>query len=58
MQDPNDAEFAGMPRGAIINVAVEYVLPVAEIGPKLVDLVLVAPAARGCGIALDTHRGG
>ena len=39
VQDPNDAEFPSMPQAAIDNVGVDYVLPVAQIGPKLTDLV-------------------
>lgn len=44
VQDPDEALFAGMPRSAIENVNVDYVLPVAEIAPLLVDLAQqVAP---------------
>lgn len=39
VQDPDEAEFDGMPRSAIENVQVDYVLPVAEIAPLLVSLV-------------------
>jgi two-component system chemotaxis response regulator CheB len=39
VQDPNEAEFDGMPRSAIENVQVDYVLSVAEIAPLLVNLV-------------------
>jgi len=44
VQDPDEALFAGMPRSAIENLNVDYVLPVAEIAPLLVDLAQqVAP---------------
>ena len=42
-QDPDSAEFAGMPRAAIATGGVDYVLPLEEIGPALVELVV-----RGC----------
>ncbi|MFB2937039.1 chemotaxis protein CheB [Aerosakkonemataceae cyanobacterium BLCC-F154] len=38
VQDPEEALYDGMPRSAIENVAVDYVLPIAEISKKLVDL--------------------
>jgi chemotaxis response regulator CheB len=44
VQDPADAPFPGMPQSAIDSVAVDYVLPVAQIGPALSDLVC-APSA-------------
>jgi len=39
VQDPNDADFPEMPKTAIDNVAIDYVLPVAQIGEKLTELV-------------------
>jgi chemotaxis response regulator CheB len=39
VQDPDDADFPDMPRAAIDNVAIDFVLPVAQIGPKLTGLV-------------------
>jgi two-component system chemotaxis response regulator CheB len=36
-QDPEEAMFNGMPTSAIANVAVDYVLPVAEIASVLVE---------------------
>ncbi|MFE1748643.1 chemotaxis protein CheB [Coleofasciculus sp. H7-2] len=38
VQDPNDALFAGMPRSAIENVEVDYILPLSAIAPTLVSL--------------------
>ncbi len=37
-QTPADAEFDGMPRAAIATQAIDWVLPVAEIPQKLIDL--------------------
>jgi chemotaxis response regulator CheB len=48
VQDPIDAKWPGMPQGAVDNVAVDFVLPVAQIAPKLIELVVrqpVEPAA-------------
>jgi len=39
VQDPVDAVASGMPQSAIANVAVDYVLPLAQIAPLLVRLV-------------------
>jgi chemotaxis response regulator CheB len=39
VQEPSDAEFPGMPRNAIENVGVDYVLPTGSIGDKLIELV-------------------
>jgi two-component system chemotaxis response regulator CheB len=39
VQDPDDAYFSSMPRNAIENVEVNYILPVSEIPPVLVELV-------------------
>ena len=38
VQDPTDALFAGMPRSAIENVEVDYILPLSAIAPTLVSL--------------------
>jgi len=38
VQDPDEAEFAGMPRAAIDSAAVDFVLPVAEMPGKLAAL--------------------
>jgi chemotaxis response regulator CheB len=39
VQDPNDAKFPEMPKAAISDVAIDYVLPIAQIGSKLTELV-------------------
>jgi two-component system CheB/CheR fusion protein len=39
VQDPNEAEYASMPRSAISTGVVDFVLPVRELVPRLVDLV-------------------
>ena len=38
VQDPNDAAYPDMPRSAIANVAVDYIVPLATIGSKIVNL--------------------
>jgi two-component system, chemotaxis family, protein-glutamate methylesterase/glutaminase len=38
VQDPNDAVAPSMPESAIESTAVDFILPVSEIGPKLVSL--------------------
>jgi two-component system, chemotaxis family, protein-glutamate methylesterase/glutaminase len=38
VQSPNDAEHDQMPESAVKNVKVDYVLPLKEIGPRLVSL--------------------
>jgi len=38
VQDPEEALYSGMPRSAIENVEVDYILPIAEIAPVLVQL--------------------
>jgi two-component system chemotaxis response regulator CheB len=38
VQDPDDALYPGMPRSAIQRIAIDYVLPSAEIGPLLTRL--------------------
>ena len=39
VQDPKEAEFGSMPLRAIRAVSVDFVLPAAEIGQKLLELV-------------------
>jgi two-component system chemotaxis response regulator CheB len=39
VQDPRDAEFPSMPESALRNVAVDYVVPLAQMGPLLQELV-------------------
>src|SRR5579884_685598 len=43
VQDPADALFPEMPRSAIEHVAVDYVVPLAEVAPILIDLVRTPP---------------
>jgi two-component system chemotaxis response regulator CheB len=38
VQDPNDAVYGDMPRNALKHVAVDYCVPIVEIGPLLVRL--------------------
>lgn len=38
VQDPEEADYPGMPRSAIASVAVDHILPLAGIGPLLVEL--------------------
>jgi two-component system chemotaxis response regulator CheB len=38
VQDPEEADYPGMPRSAIASVDIDHVLPVAGIAPLLVDL--------------------
>jgi two-component system, chemotaxis family, protein-glutamate methylesterase/glutaminase len=40
VQDPDDALAASMPRSAMDATDVDFILPLEEIGPKLVDLVM------------------
>ncbi|MEW5857055.1 MAG: chemotaxis protein CheB [Cyanobacteriota bacterium] len=46
VQDPTDALFAGMPRSAIENVEVDYILPLSAIAPTLVSLAQEPVAAQ------------
>lgn len=39
VQDPADAEFASMPESALRSVAIDYVVPLAQMGPLLTRLV-------------------
>jgi two-component system chemotaxis response regulator CheB len=43
VQDPDEALFASMPRSAVQNVSVDRILPVAEMGTALQDLVAESP---------------
>ncbi|MFY9823855.1 MAG: chemotaxis protein CheB [Thermoanaerobaculia bacterium] len=43
VQDPEDADYPSMPESAIANVAVDHVLPLAEIGPRLEELLRQPP---------------
>ncbi|WP_250122784.1 chemotaxis protein CheB [Chroococcidiopsis sp. CCMEE 29] len=38
VQDPEEALYSGMPQSAIENVEVDYILPISEIAPVLVQL--------------------
>lgn len=39
VQDPEDADYPSMPESAIANVPVDHVLPLADIGPRLDELL-------------------
>jgi two-component system, chemotaxis family, CheB/CheR fusion protein len=39
VQDPNEAEYPSMPRAAIATGIADFVLPVGDIAPRLVDLL-------------------
>ena len=39
VQDPDDAQFKDMPRNALEHVRADYVVPVAEMGPLLAQVV-------------------
>lgn len=39
VQDPNEAEYASMPRSAIASGPADFVLPVRELAARLVDLI-------------------
>jgi two-component system chemotaxis response regulator CheB len=41
VQDPNEAEFPSMPESALSNVAVDYVVPVSQMGELLIRLVQI-----------------
>src|SRR5262249_27452786 len=38
VQDPKDARYPGMPSSAMMSLDVDYCLPLAQIGPLLVEL--------------------
>ncbi|WP_303310177.1 chemotaxis protein CheB [Hymenobacter sp. BT730] len=44
VQDPDDAEFSSMPESALINVSIDYVVPLAEMGALLTQLVQTPPS--------------
>jgi two-component system chemotaxis response regulator CheB len=44
VQDPEEADYPGMPKNAVENVAVDHVVPLAELGPLLVRLAEEQPA--------------
>ena len=45
VQDPADAEFPSMPESALRHVPVDYVVPVASMGPLLREMVFNPPPA-------------
>jgi two-component system chemotaxis response regulator CheB len=47
VQDPDDAQFPGMPRAALSSVALDYSLPSGEIGPLLLRLAQQPGEAEG-----------
>jgi two-component system chemotaxis response regulator CheB len=46
VQDPSDAEYAGMPQAAIATGAVDSVLPLAAIAPAVARAAVIAAAGR------------
>jgi two-component system CheB/CheR fusion protein len=41
VQDPNEAEYASMPRSAIATGVADFVLPARDIGKRLIDLIRI-----------------
>ena len=56
VQDPKEAMFAGMPRNAVENVAVDWILPLAEIAPALVRLAQEPPEKNMDFMASPQHK--
>jgi two-component system chemotaxis response regulator CheB len=56
VQHPHDAAHDGMPRSALLHVDVDYTVPLAEIGPLLVDLTREAAEAQGSSVMSDEAR--
>jgi two-component system chemotaxis response regulator CheB len=50
VQAPDEAGFPGMPESAIANVAIDYVLPVAQLAGKVAELVSSAIQRSGDGV--------
>jgi two-component system chemotaxis response regulator CheB len=47
VQHPEDAEFPNMPYSVINNMEVDYILPVADMGPQLINLLMNRSCAKG-----------
>jgi two-component system CheB/CheR fusion protein len=47
VQDPNEAEYGSMPRSAIATGVADFVLPVAELGKRLVELLQIKQQQAG-----------
>lgn len=45
VQDPDDADFPGMPRRAAVRARPDHVLPLGAIGPRIVSLLAGLPGA-------------
>jgi two-component system chemotaxis response regulator CheB len=58
VQDPDEALYDGMPRSAIAHVEVDAVLPVADIGPWLMESRPAAPIAEPVTELVDASEGG
>ena len=43
VQEPTDAKFDGMPKSAINTGLVDYILPVEELGPELIEFISAPP---------------
>jgi two-component system chemotaxis response regulator CheB len=55
VQDPRDCDYPGMPKSAIANVAVDRVLPLAEIG-GLLNHLLYEPRPAGGGVCQEVEE--
>lgn len=44
VQEPTEAKFDGMPKSAINTGLVDYILPVEEMGPELIEFISAPPA--------------
>jgi two-component system chemotaxis response regulator CheB len=55
VQDPEEARFAAMPRNAVRNDSPQYVLPVRQIGPTVVELVVKGKRRGGQDESLDSE---
>jgi len=47
VQDPGEAEYSSMPRSAIATGVADFILPVHEIGKRLVDLIRIKESVAG-----------
>src|SRR5262249_54878668 len=45
VQDPNEAEYASMPRSAIATGVADFIMPVRDLAKRLVDLIRIKESA-------------